>query len=92
MITAYHCEFCGKTYYSPDECLEHEKSHIESLTGKEKVLYEYRNQDKNHFDYNYVCHCCDNGYYVYGCELDCKYWGTCNQRNGWTCFAPKTDK
>ena len=26
--TYYECEFCGKSFYTEEECKEHEKSHV----------------------------------------------------------------
>lgn len=90
MIRAFHCEFCGKTFYSDTECLQHEKEHIKSLKGKEKIIYEYRNQPLERFDYDYVCKRCGNYYMVYGCELECNYRhkdGGCNLYNQWEKFT-----
>ena len=33
------------------------------------------------------CLKCANGYYVYGCEFNCKYLSTCNYNNGYSSYS-----
>ncbi len=80
MTTLYKCDFCDKTFYNSKECRNHESDHFD---GVEKLKYTLLNNHE--ID---ICDYCDNSYYVYGCELDCKFRTECNHRNNYKKFVP----
>jgi hypothetical protein len=79
MTTKYVCDVCGREFGSPWVCRSHEASHF---TGIERVKY-----DLIHDPEEDLCDYCDNSYYVYGCEQDCKFKG-CSYNNNYIYFKP----
>lgn len=78
MKTIYKCDVCGREFGSAFLCRSHEASHFD---GVEKIKYDLYSESKELCDY------CDNSYYVYGCEQDCKY-HNCNYDNNHKDFVP----
>ena len=77
MKIIYECELCRKQFSDKHQCIIHELSH---LNGDNTIKYYIQNvlgED--------ICKHCDNAYYVYGCELDCKY-KNCDSKNNYEHF------
>ena len=80
MFTKYVCSYCGKEFIDEGLCRYHEM--VEH--GKyNEVAADYLARGKNPCDF------CDNAYYVYGCEFNCKYKMDCKYNNGYKHFKGK---
>ena len=80
MYTRYVCSYCGKEFVDKATCRRHEM--VEH--GKyNEIAAAYLVSGKNPCDF------CNNAYYVYGCEFDCKHKMDCQYRNGYKHFDGK---
>ena len=80
MKIKYECNVCGQQFGSPTECEAHEHTHSGldyNLMIKTSLLIKQED----------ICDYCDNSYYVYGCEQDCKY-DDCGFKNNYKDFIP----
>lgn len=80
MKIKYECNVCGQQFDSPTECEAHEHTHSGldyNLMIKTSLLIKQED----------ICDYCDNSYYVYGCEQDCKY-DDCGFKNNYKDFIP----
>ena len=84
MRTKYECEFCGELFESSLRCRIHESSHFSGV--EEQIKYNLI-----HSHEEYICDYCDNCYYVYWCEQDCKF-KDCNFKNKFKDFKLKEIK
>lgn len=77
MKIKYCCDYCDEQFDSAATCRAHEILHLD---GVEKLKYYIR-----HETFEDLCSYCTNGYYVYGCELNCNHHG-CNSKNNYKDF------
>lgn len=85
MITKYFCEECGREFQSDIECQRHEAiCHFNITEEKADAIVKY-GLDK-------MCDHCENVYYVYGCEQDCKYSRVCLRRDRFPFWRPQKDE
>lgn len=78
----YVCSHCGKEFIGEATCRYHE---MVKHGGYNEVAADYLVCGRNPCDF------CDNAYYVYGCEFDCKYKTECRYRNGYKYFSGKDE-
>lgn len=78
MTTIYKCDTCGQEFKSPKECRMCEASHMTPVDRIKCLIM---------LNFGSVCDYCDNSYYVYGCERDCKY-KDCRHSNNYKDFIP----
>ena len=80
MTIVYKCDFCGEIFRDETKCKEHELNfHTVENTKKRFVLLSTHMSNPH-----LICEHCKNHYYVYGCELSCRYnFCGCNRENDW---------
>lgn len=89
MKVVYYCEKCEHPFNNKDACLQHELQCVKNYPEeKAKALVEAQNSR----DFLYMCNHCNHAYYVYGCELDCKYNRSCNRRDGYPFWEKRQEK
>ena len=85
MKTIYICEKCGQEFENKSEAYIHERACMDEIE-KEKASLMYEEEFSNPYG-QVVCRHCNNHYFAYGGELNCKYSEVCGKGTNYRYFV-----
>lgn len=73
MKLIYECERCHRQFGDEHKCMVHELSHYSDEEAIKYYITKVVNKE--------ICHYCDNVYFLYGCEANCRFKTCCSANN-----------